>query len=201
MPLQGEYILLPFTPTCRFALRRAVCRLPLRGVSCRSAILSWQYNGVICNYILGRYWHCFISPYPRAESPKALSSGRASASPRVNRVKWFFALQGQKRSGGLSVWRKVVIVSYLVTSIKFPQSNYLTFGGLLSRNAGDFFWVGQCRGRFLRVFERLASIWVSSVCKRSVDLRKVSVDVGKIRLHLFKKRRRLKLANPSSFVC
>ena len=35
----------------------------------------------------------------------------------------------------------------------------------------------------------------------SVDLSKASVDVGKIRLHLFEKRRRLKLANPSSFVC
>ena len=23
--------------------------------------------------------------------------------------------------------------------IKFPKANYLTFGGLLSRNAGDFF--------------------------------------------------------------
>ena len=37
-----------------------------------------------------------------------------------------------------SVRRKVVIALHLVTSIKFPQVNYLTFGGLLSRNAGDF---------------------------------------------------------------
>ena len=49
-----------------------------------------------------------------------------------------FALQGQKRSGGLSVRRKVVIVLYSATLIKFLQANYLTFGGLLSRNAGDF---------------------------------------------------------------
>ena len=48
------------------------------------------------------------------------------------------ALQGQNRSGGLSVWRKVVIALHSATSIKFPQVNYLTFGGLLSRNAGDF---------------------------------------------------------------
>ena len=47
-------------------------------------------------------------------------------------------LQGQKRSGGLSVWGEVVIILYSATLIKFPQANYLTFGGLLSRNAGDF---------------------------------------------------------------
>ena len=51
-----------------------------------------------------------------------------------------------------------VLFLFSATPIKFQQANYLTFGGLLSRNAGDFFWVGQCRGRFLRVFERLASI-------------------------------------------
>ena len=49
-----------------------------------------------------------------------------------------FALQGQRRSGGLSVRRKVVIVLHFATPIKFQQTNYLTFGGLLSRNAGDF---------------------------------------------------------------
>ena len=48
------------------------------------------------------------------------------------------ALQGQKRSGGLSAWRKVIIALHLVILIKFPQANYLTFGGCLSRNAGDF---------------------------------------------------------------
>ena len=37
-----------------------------------------------------------------------------------------------------SVRRKVVIALHLVTSINFLQANYLTFGGLLSRNAGDF---------------------------------------------------------------
>ena len=63
------------------------------------------------------------------------------------------------------------------------------------------FWVGRGRGRFLRVFERLAIIWISSVCKTSTDLSKASVGVGKIRLHLFEKRRRLKITNPSSFVC
>ena len=47
-------------------------------------------------------------------------------------------MQGQKRSGGLSVRRKVVIVFHFATPIKFPQANYLTFGGLLSRNAGNF---------------------------------------------------------------
>ena len=50
-----------------------------------------------------------------------------------------FALQGQKRSGGLSARGEVVIILYFATLIKFPQANYLTFGGLLSRNAGDFF--------------------------------------------------------------
>ena len=49
-----------------------------------------------------------------------------------------FALQGQKRSGGLSARGEVVIILYFATLIKFPQANYLTFGGLLSRNAGDF---------------------------------------------------------------
>ena len=38
----------------------------------------------------------------------------------------------------LSAWRKVVIALHLVIMIKFPQANYLTFGGLLSQNAGDF---------------------------------------------------------------
>ena len=37
-----------------------------------------------------------------------------------------------------SVRRKVVIILYSATLIKFPQVNYLTFGGLLSLNAGDF---------------------------------------------------------------
>ena len=50
-----------------------------------------------------------------------------------------FALQGQKRSGVSSVRRKVVIVFHFAILINFPQANYLTFGGLLSRNAGDFF--------------------------------------------------------------
>ena len=36
------------------------------------------------------------------------------------------------------ILRKVVIVLYLTTSIRIKQANYLTFGGLLSRNAGDF---------------------------------------------------------------
>ena len=44
----------------------------------------------------------------------------------------------QKRSGVLSVRRKVVIVLHFAILIKFLQANYLTFGGLLSRNAGDF---------------------------------------------------------------
>ena len=37
-----------------------------------------------------------------------------------------------------SVLRKVVIVLHFAILINFPQANYLTFGGLLSRNAGDF---------------------------------------------------------------
>ena len=47
-------------------------------------------------------------------------------------------MQGQKRSGVSSVLRKVVIILHSAILIKFPQANYLTFGGLLSRNAGDF---------------------------------------------------------------
>ncbi len=47
-------------------------------------------------------------------------------------------MQGQRRSGVSSVWKKVVIVLYSAILINFPQANYLTFGGLLSRNAGDF---------------------------------------------------------------
>ena len=35
-------------------------------------------------------------------------------------------------------YRQTFTVLYLVILIKFPQVNYLTFGGLLSRNAGDF---------------------------------------------------------------
>ena len=34
--------------------------------------------------------------------------------------------------------RKVIIVLHSAILIKFPKANYLTFGGLLSRNAGDF---------------------------------------------------------------
>ena len=35
-------------------------------------------------------------------------------------------------------YRQTFTVLYLVILINFPQANYLTFGGLLSRNAGDF---------------------------------------------------------------
>ena len=35
-------------------------------------------------------------------------------------------------------YRQTFTNLYSVTLIKFPQANYLTFGGLLSRNAGDF---------------------------------------------------------------
>ena len=34
--------------------------------------------------------------------------------------------------------RKVIIVLHSAILIKFPKANYLTFGGLLSRNADDF---------------------------------------------------------------
>ena len=64
-----------------------------------------------------------------------------------------------------------------------------------------YFGVGRGQGRFLRVFECLAIYCVSGVCKISTDLSKASVDLGKISLRLFSKRRRLKLTNPSSFVC
>ena len=64
-----------------------------------------------------------------------------------------------------------------------------------------YFEVGRGPGRFLREFERLAIYCVSGVCKISTDLGALSLDVGEIRLHLFEKRRRLKLTNPSSFVC
>ena len=37
------------------------------------------------------------------------------------------------------ILREFVIALYLTTSIRIKQANYLTFGGLLSRNAGDFF--------------------------------------------------------------
>ena len=98
-----------------------------------------------------------------------------------------------------SVWRKVVIVLHFAIPINFTQANYLTFRTILSRNAGDFFEVGRAWGRFFRFSERLAIVCVSSICKISADLSKASVDAGKIRLHLFEKRRRLKLTNPSSF--
>ena len=100
-----------------------------------------------------------------------------------------------------SVRRKVVIVLHSATPIKFPQTNYLTFGDLLSRNAGDFLGVGQCRGRFLRVFERLAIICVSSICKINADLGVISLDLSKIIWRFFEKRRRLSELNSSSFVC
>ena len=35
-------------------------------------------------------------------------------------------------------YRQTFTVLYLVILINFPQANYLTFGGLLSRNAGVF---------------------------------------------------------------
>ena len=38
------------------------------------------------------------------------------------------------------ILRKFVIVLHFAILINFQQVNYLTFGGLLSRNAGDFFW-------------------------------------------------------------
>ena len=46
-------------------------------------------------------------------------------------------------------YRQTFTVLYFTTPINFPQANYLTFGGLLSRNAGDFLrsvdvWVDFC---------------------------------------------------------
>ena len=35
-------------------------------------------------------------------------------------------------------YRQTFTVLYLAILINFPQANYLTFGDLLSRNAGDF---------------------------------------------------------------
>ena len=35
-------------------------------------------------------------------------------------------------------YRQTFTVLYFATPINFPQVNYLTFGGLLSRNADDF---------------------------------------------------------------
>ena len=35
-------------------------------------------------------------------------------------------------------YRQTFTVLYFTTPINFSQANYLTFGGLLSRNAGDF---------------------------------------------------------------
>ena len=35
-------------------------------------------------------------------------------------------------------YRQTFTVLYFAILINFPQVNYLTFGGLLSRNAGDF---------------------------------------------------------------
>ena len=35
-------------------------------------------------------------------------------------------------------YRQTFTVLYLVILINFPKANYLTFGGLLSRNADDF---------------------------------------------------------------
>ena len=110
-----------------------------------------------------------------------------------------FALQGQKRSYALSVRRKVVIVLHFAIPINFTQANYLTFRTILSPNAGDFLRSVGLGVDFFRFSERLAIVCVSGICKISADLSKASVDAGKIRLHLFEKRRRLKLTNPSSF--
>ena len=35
-------------------------------------------------------------------------------------------------------YRQTFTILHSSTPIKFPKANYLTFGGLLSRNAGDF---------------------------------------------------------------
>ena len=68
---------------------------------------------------------------------KHLARGRALASPRVN-VPYNGLPLGQKRSYALSVRRKIIIILPFATLINFLSANYLTFGGLLSRNAGDF---------------------------------------------------------------
>ena len=36
-------------------------------------------------------------------------------------------------------YRQTFTIVYFATPINFTQANYLTFGGLLNRNAGDFF--------------------------------------------------------------
>ena len=46
-------------------------------------------------------------------------------------------------------YRQTFTVLHFAILINFPQANYLTFGGLLSRNAGDFLgsvdvWVDFC---------------------------------------------------------
>ena len=53
----------------------------------------------------------------------------------------------------LSVRRKVVIISPFAILINFISVNYLTFGGLLSRNAGDFFGSVEVGGDFCEYFD------------------------------------------------
>ena len=98
------YKLWTLTRTNFFFLKQYLFTLlPLQGVvSLHSSILSWLCNGGIDNYVLGRYWHDFVSPSPLGlnslerndivlllltlglKAQKHLARGKASASPRVN---------------------------------------------------------------------------------------------------------------------
>ena len=135
----GRNVCRLFTPTCRFALRRAVCRLPLRGVGVVPLLL--QNNPLLIQLCKSK--HNFEHFDRRAiffglKAQKQSARGRASASPRVNRVKSFSPCKGKSVPVCHLFGERLLSFLYLVTLINFQQANYLTFGGCLSRNAGDF---------------------------------------------------------------
>ena len=82
-------------PTCRFALRRAVCRLPLRGVGCRSITSKQSSLNSTCKSKHNFAHFDRMAVFFRLQAQKHLARGRASASPRVNRVKSFSPCKGK----------------------------------------------------------------------------------------------------------
>ena len=73
-------------PTCRFALRRAECRLPLRGVGrlLHSTIISRNVMAVFAITFSGGNGIVLFLLTLGLKAQKHIARGRASASPRVN---------------------------------------------------------------------------------------------------------------------
>ena len=114
LPLQGETSDGRLSHTRRFALRRAVCRLPLRGVANPSLFFSFGKRiGIISHTIFSDGIDIVLFLYIFGlKVRKAHSSGQSESVAPRKRYSSTIALQGQKRS--LSELK--TLVDYLVVN-------------------------------------------------------------------------------------